>query len=227
MDATVDAAAPPSARATVKRNRQRGRYDAETVHAILDEALVCHLGAVVDGSPVVLPNLHVRVGETVYLHGASANALLNGGDGAEVCLTATLVDGLVLARSAFHHSVNYRSVVVHGRARRVDDPAEKRAALDALVDHVVPGRAAASRAPSDTELRSTMLLALPIDEASAKLRTGPPIDDEDDLGLPHWAGVLPLSTVAGTPLPDPALPVGTPVPDHVVAYRRAASESRL
>ncbi len=210
----------PSARTTVRRQRERGVYDADVVDAILDEALICHLGAVVDGSPVVLPTVHARSGRTLYLHGARANALLRAGADAEVCVTVTLVDGLVLARSAFHHSVNYRSVVVRGRARAVTDPDEQRAALEALVDHAVPGRSAETRPPSDEELRATLVLSVALDEASAKVRTGPPIDEPEDHALPHWAGELPLTTVAGPPRPDPALPADREVPATVRGWRR-------
>ena len=210
----------PSPRTRVRRHRDRGVYDAATVESILDEAVICHVGVVADGSPVVLPTVHARLGRTLYLHGARANALLGTADGADVCVTATLVDGLVLARSAFHHSVNYRSVVVFGRARAVTDPDEQRTALGALVDHVVAGRNDDVRPPSESELRSTLVLALPIDEASAKVRTGPPIDDPEDHELPHWAGVLPLAVVPGPPEPDPQLPAGTPVPDNVQGWRR-------
>jgi nitroimidazol reductase NimA-like FMN-containing flavoprotein (pyridoxamine 5'-phosphate oxidase superfamily) len=210
----------PSPRTTVRRQRQRGVYDATTIEAVLDEALICHVGAVVDGSPVVLPTVHARRGRTLYLHGAPANALLRAGDGAEVCVTATLVDGLVLARSAFHHSVNYRSVVVRGPARVVTDPDEQRAALEALVEHVAPGRSSETRAPSDQELRATLVLAVGLDEASAKVRTGPPLDEPEDHALPHWAGELPLAVVAGLPRPDPEQPADRPVPASVRSWRR-------
>jgi hypothetical protein len=213
-------AEPASTRTTVRRQRQRGVYDPTTVDAILDEALICHLGAVVDGSPVVLPTVHARSGRTLYLHGARGNALLRAGDGADVCVTATLVDGLVLARSAFHHSVNYRSVVVLGRARVVTDPDEQRTALEALVEHVATGRSAETRGPTDEELRATLVLAVPLDEASAKVRTGPPVDEPEDHALPHWAGELPLAVVPGPPRPDPALPPDRAVPASVEGWRR-------
>jgi nitroimidazol reductase NimA-like FMN-containing flavoprotein (pyridoxamine 5'-phosphate oxidase superfamily) len=201
-------AEPPSARATVRRLRERGDYDRATIDAILDEALVCHLGVVVGGAPVVLPTLHVRVGDTLYLHGAAANAMLKAGSTGPVCATVTLIDGLVLARSAFHHSVNYRSVVVHGEGRAVTDEAEKRRVLDALVDHVVPGRSTETRPPNDVELKSTLVIAIPLDEASAKVRTGPPKDDPEDLDGPWWAGVIPVTTVRGEPEPAPDLDPG-------------------
>jgi nitroimidazol reductase NimA-like FMN-containing flavoprotein (pyridoxamine 5'-phosphate oxidase superfamily) len=194
----------PSPRTTVRRQRQRGVYDATTIEAVLDEALICHVGAVVDGSPVVLPTVHARRGRTLYLHGAPANALLRAGDGAEVCVTATLVDGLVLARSAFHHSVNYRSVVLYGTARMVTEPDEKEAALEAFTERLLPGRWAEVRWPTPKELKATSVLTLPIEEGSAKVRSGPPIDDEPDYALDVWAGVVPLSLTRGEPVPDPA-----------------------
>jgi nitroimidazol reductase NimA-like FMN-containing flavoprotein (pyridoxamine 5'-phosphate oxidase superfamily) len=211
---------PASARTTVRRLRERGVYDAETIESILDEALICHVGVVVDGAPLVLPTVHARRGRTVYLHGAPANALLRAGDGGEVCVTATLVDGLVLARSAFHHSVNYRSVVVRGPARAVTDPDEKRTALESLVEHVAAGRGRETREPTDEELRATLVLAVPLDEASAKVRTGPPKDEPEDHALSHWAGVLPLTVVPGLPEPDPDVPAGRPVPPSVTGWRR-------
>jgi nitroimidazol reductase NimA-like FMN-containing flavoprotein (pyridoxamine 5'-phosphate oxidase superfamily) len=211
---------PASPRTTVRRQRQRGVYDAATIEAVLDEALICHVGVVVDGAPVVLPTVHARRDRTLYLHGARANAMLRAGDGAEVCVTATLVDALVLARSAFHHSVNYRSVVVRGPARAVTDPEEQRAALDALVEHVAPGRSAETRPPTDEELRTTLVLAVGLDEASAKVRTGPPLDEPEDHALPHWAGELPLAVVPGPPVPDPDVPAGRPVPPSVTGWRR-------
>jgi nitroimidazol reductase NimA-like FMN-containing flavoprotein (pyridoxamine 5'-phosphate oxidase superfamily) len=213
-------AEPASPRTTVRRQRQRGVYDPPTIEAILDEALICHVGAVVDGAPVVLPTVHARRERTLYLHGAPANALLRAGDGAEVCVTATLVDGLVLARSAFHHSINYRSVVVRGPARAVTDPAEKADALGAVVEHVARGRSAETRPPSDEELRATLVVAVGLDEASAKVRTGPPLDEPEDHALPHWAGELPLTVVPGPPRPDPDQPADRPVPPSVSGWRR-------
>jgi uncharacterized protein len=200
--------------------RERGVYDATTIEAILDEALICHVGVVVDGAPVVLPTVHARRGRTLYLHGARANALLRAADGAEMCVTATLVDGLVLARSAFHHSINYRSVVVRGRGRAVTDPEEQRIAMEALVEHVAPGRSAETRKPSTSELRATLTLAVGLDEASAKVRTGPPLDEPEDHALPHWAGELPLAVVPGPPRPDPDQPADRPVPPSVRSWRR-------
>jgi len=191
-------------RSRIRRKAERGRYDAATVDAILDEALVCHLGFVVDGRPVVLPTTFVRVDDDVYVHGAVGNAALRAlAAGGDVCLTVTLLDGLVLAKSAFHHSMNYRSVVLFGRADVVAEPSEKRVALLALVDRMVPGRSTASRSPTDEELRSTLVLRLPVAEGSAKVREGGPIDDEEDLTLPYWAGVIPVTTVLGEPVPTP------------------------
>ena len=213
---------PAGPRTQPTRLRERVGYDRATVHAVLDEAVICHVGFVVDGRPVVLPQLHARVGERLYLHGSTgARGLRMAGDGGlDVCVTVTLVDGLVLARSAFHHSVNYRSVVALGTATVVTDPAEKSAALDALVDAVVPGRSAGSRRADRRELAATTVLALPLEEVSVKVRTGPPVDDEEDHDLPHWAGVLPLRSVPGTPEPAPDLAAGKAVPAHVSDWSR-------
>jgi nitroimidazol reductase NimA-like FMN-containing flavoprotein (pyridoxamine 5'-phosphate oxidase superfamily) len=213
---------PPTARTTPSRNPGRVGYDRTTVHAVLDEAVLCHVGFVVDGRPVVLPQLHARVDDVLYLHGSTGarGMLAASGRGLDVCVTVTLVDGLVLARSAFNHSVNYRSVVVHGTATVVDDDGEKAAALDALVDAVVPGRAAASRPGTRKELAATTVLRLPLEEVSVKVRSGPPIDDADDLDLPHWAGVLPLALAPGSPVPAPELPPDAVVPEHVRSWAR-------
>ena|SRR5688572_2182714 len=192
----------PSERTTVRRRAARGRYDVETVHAVLDEGIVCHVAVADDEGPVVLPTGYVRVGDEVVLHGSAANRLLRlAADGRPVCLTVTLLDGLVLTRSAFHHSMNYRSVVAFGRARVVEGE-EKERALAAFVEHMVPGRSAVARPPSPSELAATLVLAVPLHEASAKVRTGPPIDDEADAALDVWAGVVPLAVVAGEPVPD-------------------------
>ncbi|BCO84586.1 MULTISPECIES: pyridoxamine 5'-phosphate oxidase family protein [Mycobacterium avium complex (MAC)] len=217
MGNSVDTAYPPTSRTTPTRYRERARYDRRTVHDILDEALVCHLGYLSAGRPVVLPTTHARLDETLYLHGSTgsgpllaARAAGAAGSGLPVCVTVTLVDGLVLARSAMHHSVNFRSVVAVGEARVVDDPAEKSRALGRLLDHIAPGRAADCRAPDARELAATGVLALDLAEVSAKVRGGPPADDPQDLPLPHWAGVVPLTLTAGTPVPaadlDPAIP---------------------
>jgi len=192
----------PSERTTVRRRAARGRYDVETVHAVLDEGIVCHVAVADDEGPVVLPTGYVRVGDEVVLHGSAANRLLRlAADGRPVCLTVTLLDGLVLTRSAFHHSMNYRSVVAFGRARVVEGE-EKERALAAFVEHMVPGRSAVARPPSPSELAAPLVLAVPLHEASAKVRTGPPIDDEADAALDVWAGVVPLAVVAGEPVPD-------------------------
>ncbi|MFE1578956.1 pyridoxamine 5'-phosphate oxidase family protein [Streptomyces fradiae] len=205
------------------RGRPRASYDRELVHAILDEAYVCHLGFVRDGRPVVLPTLYGRVGERLYVHGSTGSRppRMAGGDGTDaglpVCLTVTHVDGLVLARSAFHHSVNYRSVVVHGTARQVTDREEKLAALDALVDHVVPGRSADSRPANARELAATAVLRLDLAEVSAKVRTGGVNEEPEDLGLPHWAGVIPLTTRYGVAQPDRDLDPSIALPGYLAA----------
>ncbi len=217
----------PTSRTTVKRRAQRGVYDHATVLRILDEGLVCHMGFVVDGQPFVLPTAYARIADHLYLHGSPSNRMLRTGKGGVgLCITVTLVDGLVLARSAFHHSMNYRSVVVLGTATEVEDPAEKRAAFRALVEHVAPGRYGGVRPPSDDEITGTLVLRLPIDEGSAKIRTGPPIDDEDDYGWPVWAGVIPLAVTAGTPIPDPRLDPEHAVPRYVSGYARAGGDGR-
>ncbi len=180
-------------RTTVRRLPARASYDRALIHAILDEAPVCHVGFVVDGRPFVIPTLHVRVGDRLYMHGSPGSRMLKAmAGGVEVCVNVTMVDGLVLARSAFHHSMNYRSVVVFGVAQAVDDPEEKTRVLHALSEHLVPGRWRDVRGPAPGELKATSVLSLPIDEASAKVRTGPPLDDEEDYALPAWAGVVPL-----------------------------------
>ncbi|GGV60723.1 pyridoxamine 5'-phosphate oxidase family protein [Streptomyces griseoloalbus] len=212
---------PPTERTVPTRSPDRAAYDKELVHAILDEGYVCHLGFVRDGAPVVLPTLYGRVGERLYVHGSTGSRPLRAAGQAEpglpVCLTVTHVDGLVLARSAFHHSINYRSVVVHGPAYDVTDPEEKRQALDALVDHVVPGRAADSRPADKKELAATAVIRLDLNEVSAKLRTGGVNDEPEDLALPHWAGVVPLRRGYDTPLADPGLAPGTELPDYLAA----------
>ncbi|MFF5585533.1 pyridoxamine 5'-phosphate oxidase family protein [Streptomyces hygroscopicus] len=217
-----DTTYPPTDRTVPTRSRERASYDREVVHAILDEGYVCHLGFVRDGAPVVLPTLYARVGERLYVHGSTGARPLRmaGRAGAEepglpVCLTVTHVDGLVLARSAFHHSINYRSVVVHGTARPVTDPAERTTALDALVDHVVPGRAADSRPANAKELAATAVLRLDLEQVSAKIRTGGPNDDAEDLGLPHWSGVIPVARAYGAPVPADDLAPDTPVPAYL------------
>jgi uncharacterized protein len=217
-----DQAGPPSDRVRLRRKRERASYDREVIEAILDEALIAHLGIVeADGCPVVVPTLHARCGSVVYCHGSVASRTLRAlADGRPACLTVSLIDGLVLARAAMHHSANYRSVVIMGKARSVEDPEEKRAALRAVVEHIVPGRSSDVRGPSENELAATAVLALPLAEASAKLRTGFSMDDEEDYALPTWAGVIPLRSVAGTPEPDPRLHPGIELPEYVSAYRR-------
>ena len=208
-------------RTTLKRRPQRGSHDREAVNAILDRSLVCHVGFVADGAPRVLPTLHARIDDRLFIHGAVSNRMLRtaSGEDAEICVTATLIDGLVMARSAFHHSVNYRSAVIFGRAREVTDRAEKMAAMRALVEHVAPGRWDGTRHPTNEELDGTTILELPIDEASAKVRTGGPIDDEADLALPHWAGVIPLRTEARAAIPDEKLADTIRMPAHINEYR--------
>ncbi len=199
-------------RTKVRRLADRGRYERDLVHAILDEAYLAHVGFVIDGQPRVLPMTYGRDGDVLYLHGAVGNAMLRASAGAEVCVTVTLLDGLVLARSAFHHSMNYRSVVLLGEAEKVEDPDEKRRAFDVIVDHVLPGRSELARPADDGEVRTTLVLRLPIDEGSAKVRTGPPKDDPEDMDLPVWAGVVPLRTVHGDPIQDPAQTEPLPAP---------------
>jgi nitroimidazol reductase NimA-like FMN-containing flavoprotein (pyridoxamine 5'-phosphate oxidase superfamily) len=203
----------PTERTKLRRLPERGRHDRDTIDAILDEALVCRLGLVDgDGRPFVVPTIHARSGDVVYLHGSPASRALRAAARAECCVAVTIVDGLVLARSAFHHSLNYRSVVLYGQAERVEDCDEKRAALDALVEHVARGRSADARPPDDRELRSTLVLRLAIDDASAKVRQGGPVDEDADLALDVWAGVVPLRVVPGEPVPDTG--VGAPWPGY-------------
>jgi nitroimidazol reductase NimA-like FMN-containing flavoprotein (pyridoxamine 5'-phosphate oxidase superfamily) len=189
-------------RTRVRRLAERGSFDRALANSIIDEAYIAHVGFIVDGAPKVLPMTYGRDGDVLYLHGAVGNAMLRASAGAEVCVTITLLDGLVLARSAFHHSMNYRSVVLLGSAERVDDEDEKRRAFDVIVDHVLPGRSAAARATNPSELRTTLVLRLGIDEGSVKVRTGGAVDDEEDHGLPVWAGVIPLALTPGDPVQD-------------------------
>ena len=214
---------PTSPRTRVRRLPKRGAYDRDTVNAILDETFFCHLGFVHEDQPFVIPTLHGRDGDTVYVHGSAASrALRTLGGGVPVCLTATLVDGLVLARSAFHHSANYRSAMILGTATLVEQTAAKLRALEIVSDHVVPGRWDEVRLPNRKELKATTVLALPIDEYSAKIRTGPPGDDEEDYALDVWAGVVPLALRAGTPDADPLLRAGIPVSASVQRLTRAS-----
>lgn len=218
----TEAGVPPSERTRVRRLPERGAYDRATIDAIIDEALICHLAWVTeDGYPRVIPTIHARVGDTLYVHGSTASRTLRGiGHGREICVEITLLDGLVLARSAFHHSMNYRSVIVYGHPREVVDRQEKDLAQGALVDQVAHGRAAEARMPNQRELDQTTIVAIPLEEVSAKVRTGPPKDDEEDLDLPIWAGVLPLRVVPGEPVPAPDLRGASPVPAYVSRYRR-------
>lgn len=193
----------PTPRTQVRRRHDRGVYDRQTVEGILDAGFLCHVAVVEDGAPRIVPMIYGRWGDRVVVHGALANQLLRSGTNAEVCLSATVVDGVVLARSTMHHSVNYRSVVVFGRLEEITDPEAKASALAAVVDQAVPGRTRHARGPTPEELRSTRVATLRLDEASAKVRTGPPVDDPTDDGLPVWSGVVPLSTVAGAPEPAP------------------------
>ena len=211
----------PTERTQVRRLPKRGKYDAETVHKILDEAFVCHVGFVVDGQPFVIPTNFGRVGDTVYLHGSAASRTLRTlSEGIPVCVTVTLVDGLVLARSAFHHSVNYRSVVILGTAKLVDDPTEKMEALRLFTEHIMKGRWDEIRWPTEQEMKGTTVLALKLEEVSAKVRVGGPVDDEEDYSLPVWAGVLPLAQIPRAPVPDERLKAGTPVPAYISNYSR-------
>lgn len=217
----------PTERTTLKRLPKRGAFDRETVYGILDEGFVCHVGFVVEGQPFVIPTAYGRAGDELFVHGAQASRMLKTlRAGVEVCVTVTLVDGLVMARSAFHHSMNYRSVVVFGRARVVESDEEKLSALRAFTEHVAPARWDEVRQPSRQELNATLVLALRLDEASAKVRTGPPVDDEDDYALPVWAGVIPLTLSAGEVIPDPRLAAGTPLSSSLRDFDPAARRAR-
>ncbi|MBI3648949.1 MAG: pyridoxamine 5'-phosphate oxidase family protein [Actinobacteria bacterium] len=213
----------PSPRTQVRRHPERAAYDRGAIDAILDDALICHLAWVTpDGFPRIVPTIHVRVGDTLYVHGSEASRTLRAlGSGAQVCVEATLIDGLVLARSTPLHSMNYRSVVVYGSARDVADPGERDLAQRALVEHVIPGRTAEVRMPTDKELKETAILAIGLDESSAKIRTGPPKDPDEDLALDVWAGVLPVRMTAGEPEPSPDLGPDIGVPAYVTGYRRS------
>jgi nitroimidazol reductase NimA-like FMN-containing flavoprotein (pyridoxamine 5'-phosphate oxidase superfamily) len=212
---------PQTDRTKLKRLPKRGHFDRETVYRILDEGFICHIGFVVHGQPVVIPTGYARVDDKLYIHGSQASRMLRTlANGIDACVTVTLIDGLVLARSAFHHSMNYRSVVVFGRATLVEDPEEKMSALIALSEHIIRGRWNDVRGPTDLEMKATTVLSLSLEEASAKIRTGPPLDDEEDYSLPMWAGVIPLKLVAGEPINDPRLPEGVPVPDYASNYKR-------
>ena len=209
----------PTDRTSLRRLPERARYDAESVHSILDEGFICHVAFVVDGQPYALPTGYARIGETLFLHG-STGSRLGLRPGMDVCVTVTLLDGIVLARSAFHHSFQYRSVMVLGRTQLVTDVSEKETALDALVEHFMPGRTADARRGSRRELAATAVLAVPLEEVSAKVRTGDPKDDEEDYALPVWAGILPLALTPGDPVPDSRLEPGIAVPAYVKDWQR-------
>ncbi|HEY0377496.1 MAG TPA: pyridoxamine 5'-phosphate oxidase family protein [Pyrinomonadaceae bacterium] len=215
----------PTAQTTLKRLPKRGHFERETVYSILDEGFICHVGFVVDGRPFVIPTGYGRTGDRLYIHGSAASRMLRTlREGVDVCVTVTLVDGLVLARSSFHHSMNYRSVVVFGRAEVVEDEDEKMEALRVFTDHVMRGRWEDARLPNKSELRQTLVLALPLAEASAKIRTGPPIDDEEDYELPVWAGELPLRLVTGEAIADPRLHEGVEQPQYMRDYKRPQAD---
>jgi nitroimidazol reductase NimA-like FMN-containing flavoprotein (pyridoxamine 5'-phosphate oxidase superfamily) len=214
-------------RTALKRLPKRGVYDRELINQILDEGFVCHVGFAVDGQPFVIPTGYARADDELLIHGSQASRMLRTlSSGIEVCVTVTLIDGLVLARSAFHHSMNYRSVVVFGRATLVDDREEKLAALRALSEHMIPGRWDEVRGPNEQELTATTVLALPLAEASAKVRTGPPLDDEEDYDLPVWAGVIPLRLIADSPIADPRLKANIKAPQYANDYSRSALSRR-
>ncbi|PJK30790.1 pyridoxamine 5'-phosphate oxidase family protein [Minwuia thermotolerans] len=206
-------------RTRLRRAHLRGHADRATAYAILDATMHCHVGYTIDGSPYVTPTFEWREGDDVFWHGSSASRALRAAEGAEVCLTVSLLDGLVLARSGFHHSVNYRSVMLFGRARKIEDPAEKTERLKTFVEMITPGRWQTLRPMTDQELKGTTILTMPIDEGAAKVRDGGPIDDEEDYALPIWAGVVPIRQQVGEPEPDPRNLPGLDVPGHVRAFR--------
>jgi nitroimidazol reductase NimA-like FMN-containing flavoprotein (pyridoxamine 5'-phosphate oxidase superfamily) len=211
----------PTARTRVVREAHRGVYDRETVYRILDEGFLCHVGFVADGQPFVIPTSYGRKHDNLYIHGSAASRMLRQlKDSVPVCITVTLLDGIVLARSVFNHSMNYRSVVILGKASLVEDAQEKTAALYAISEHIVPGRWADARQPNERELKQTSVLHLPIEEFSAKVRTGPPIDDEEDYSFPTWAGVVPLEMIAGLPINDPRMEPVRDVPGYIRPYAR-------
>jgi len=212
---------PQTKRTTLKRLPKRGVFDREAINEILDEGFICHVGFIVDGKPFVIPTGYARVDDKIFIHGSQASRMLrNLEQGTDVCLTVTLIDGLVLARSAFHHSMNYRSVVAFGRATLVDEPTEKLNALLALSEHIIRGRWDDVREPTDAEMKMTTVLCLPLQEASAKVRVGPPLDDEEDYAMNVWAGVVPLQLVAGEPIADPRLPADISAPKYATEYKR-------
>jgi nitroimidazol reductase NimA-like FMN-containing flavoprotein (pyridoxamine 5'-phosphate oxidase superfamily) len=209
---------PSSERTTVRRLPERGDYSEEMINGILDEALICHLAFQTDMGPVAIPTIHARVGDVLYLHGSHASRMMQTTVGEQVCVTATIVDGIVAARSAFHHSLNYRSVMVFGSPRVVEDAAERNGAFAAITNHVLPGRWEESRQPNEMENKGTRLLAIDIDEASAKVRIGPPADDDEDMDSGIWAGVIPLAMRPGQPIPAPDLEEGLPVAPSVIRF---------
>jgi uncharacterized protein len=211
----------PSARTRLVREADRAVYDRAAAYKILDEGFICHVGFVADGQPFVIPTGYGRVGDNLYIHGSAASRMLRRVDeGVAVCVTVTLLDGLVLARSIFNHSMNYRSVVILGTARAVNDPKEKLEALRLLSEHILPGRWVESRLPNERELKATLVMRLPIEEFSAKVRQGPPVDDEEDYAFPTWAGVVPLTMVAGEPIDDARLMLGLKAPEYTRTYTR-------
>jgi uncharacterized protein len=211
----------PSSRTQVERLPERGHYDRETIHGILDQAFLCHVGFVVDGQPFVIPTSYGRSGDVLFVHGSAASRMLrNLSGGIPVCITVTLLDGLVVARSLFHSSMNYRSVVILGTARVVTDAQERLRALRAVAEQIFPGRWEDARQPNEQELKATSVLAIPLSEASAKIRTGPPKDEQEDYALPIWAGIVPLRVTAGAPEADPVLPAG--LAGRVPAYLRSS-----
>lgn len=211
----------PTERTRVVREAHRGHYDRDTIYKILDQGFVCHVGFAVDGQPYVIPTLYARIGDAIYFHGSAASRMLKALDaGVPACITVTLVDGIVLARSVFSHSMNYRSVVALGQATAVRDPAEKLKALHAFTEKLIPGRWKDARQPNEQELRATSILRMPLAEVSAKVRTGPPLDDEPDYALPIWAGVVPLRLAAGVPVRDERCDPALPVPSYAVQYTR-------
>jgi nitroimidazol reductase NimA-like FMN-containing flavoprotein (pyridoxamine 5'-phosphate oxidase superfamily) len=208
-------------RTALKRLPKRGSHERETINQILDEGFICHVGFAVDGQPFVIPTGYARAGDRLFIHGSQASRMLRAlKTGIDVCLTVTLIDALVLARSAFHHSMNYRSVVIFGRASLIAEREAKLAALFALSEHMIPGRWEEVREPNESELQQTTVLSLPIDEASAKIRTGPPLDDEEDYAMNVWAGVLPMRFAIAEPIADPRMPLDIKVPNYVTAYKR-------
>ena len=221
---SLDNAVAPTARTRVKRLPKRASYDREAIYSILDTAMLCHVGFAIDSQPYVIPTLHVRIDDLLYIHGSTASRMLGAAaDGTPIAVTVTHIDGLVLARSAFHHSVNYRSVVILGTATLVTDPAEKFAVMKGLIDHVAPGRWDHIRHPNEKELAATSVLSIPIVEASAKLRSGDPLDDEADYALPIWAGQIPFAMKTLTPVADARVDASIPIPAHVTEYRLPAN----